>query len=97
MANRAAKVLQADVPLYPDERTLAALVVGQERAKEWTGIAAALERQGFPPINPLFGGRYWPAVRHWLDRFNGVSDSQAAPQADGVEDLKSWKSQRRRA
>jgi hypothetical protein len=33
----------------------------------------ALERSGFPPKQPLFGNkRYWPAVRHFLDRYYGL-------------------------
>jgi hypothetical protein len=29
---------------------------------------------GFPPKSPLFGGRrYWPAVKAWLDKHNGLS------------------------
>lgn len=84
-------------PLYLPDNEIAALVIGKARAKEWPGIVAALERQGFPPTNPLFGGRYWPAVRLWLDQFNGVSESRAAPQTDGVEDMSRWKRQPRRA
>jgi len=31
--------------------------------------AAVLERDGLPKIDPLRGGRFWPAVRQWfLDR-----------------------------
>lgn len=34
-----------------------------------------LERKlGFPPKQPLFGGRrYWPAVKQWLDKHNGLT------------------------
>jgi hypothetical protein len=29
---------------------------------------------GFPQKQPLFGGRrYWPAVKHWLDKHNGLT------------------------
>lgn len=29
---------------------------------------------GFPLKSPLFGGRrYWPAVKTWLDRHNGLT------------------------
>lgn len=29
---------------------------------------------GFPKKSPLFGGRrYWPAVKTWLDRHNGLT------------------------
>lgn len=34
-----------------------------------------LERDyAFPPKSALFGGRrYWPAVKNWLDRHNGLT------------------------
>jgi hypothetical protein len=57
-----------DAPLYPDEAEIARRVLG-ERAQEWPGKAAVLERDGLPKIDPLMGGRFWPAVRQWfLDR-----------------------------
>lgn len=32
------------------------------------------EKYGFPPKQPLFGGRrYWPAVKSWLDKHNGLT------------------------
>jgi hypothetical protein len=57
-----------DAPRYPDEAEIARRVLG-ERAQEWPGKAAVLERDGLPKIDPLMGGRFWPAVRQWfLDR-----------------------------
>ena len=57
-----------DAPLYPDEAEIARRVLGG-RAQEWPGKAAVLERDGLPKIDPLMGGRFWPAVRQWfLDR-----------------------------
>lgn len=44
--------------------------MGPERGKGWPGIAQALERSGLPPVDPQFGGRYWPAVKAFLDRYN---------------------------
>ncbi len=37
-------------------------------------ILPSLEtKYGFPPKQPLFGGRrYWPAVKAWLDKHNGL-------------------------
>lgn len=61
-------------PLYPDEKTIAELVLGRKRAKEWRGLAIVLERQGLPPIDPQFGGRYWPAVVRWFDRRNRLDE-----------------------
>jgi hypothetical protein len=57
-----------NAPLYPDEAEIARRVLGK-RAREWPGKAVLLERDGLPKIDPLMGGRFWPAVRRWfLDR-----------------------------
>lgn len=51
------------------EKTLRSMLPGLE--KNW----------GFPPKSPIFGKRrYWPAVKAWLDRHNGLSmDPSTAP------------------
>lgn len=43
-------------------------------AKVLRPILPGLETKfGFPRKQPLFGGRrYWPAVKAWLDRHNGL-------------------------
>jgi hypothetical protein len=42
---------------------------------------------GFPPRSPLFGGRrYWPAVKSWLDRHNGLSVDPSATTKRGSHD-----------
>jgi hypothetical protein len=69
-----------DPPLYPDETEIARRVLG-ERAREWPGMAAVLEREGLPKIDRLMGGRFWPAVQQFfLDR-HGVATqpSHGAP------------------
>lgn len=73
------------MPLYPDEKRLAAEILPTDRVKEWDGIAAVLERRGLPGIDPLFGGRYWPAVRAFLDRRHGLSELKPATKPDGEE------------
>jgi hypothetical protein len=57
-----------NAPLYPDEAEIARRVLGK-RAREWPGKAVLLERDGLPKIDPLMGGRFWPAVRggSWID------------------------------
>lgn len=60
--------------LYPDEQEIGRLILGVERAKYWRGLAIVLERDGFPRIDPEFGGRYWPAVRAFLDERHHVAD-----------------------
>jgi len=40
----------------------------------------------FPKIHALFRGRYWPAVKAWLDGKNGVRENaRIAPGQDGPE------------
>lgn len=43
--------------------------------KTLRSILPALESKfGFPKKQPLFGGRrYWPAVKTWLDKHNGLT------------------------
>jgi hypothetical protein len=42
--------------------------------KTMRSMLPALESKfGFPKKQPLFGGRrYWPAVKTWLDKHNGL-------------------------
>jgi len=71
--------------LYPNEAEIARLVLGSKRAKSWDGIAAVLERRGFPQVDPLFGGRYWPAVKAFLDRRHGVGAAPVPREPDREE------------
>jgi hypothetical protein len=60
------------MPPYISEADLANELLG-DRAKEWRALAKKLERDaGFPTIDTVFGRRYWPAVRVWLDRRYGI-------------------------
>jgi hypothetical protein len=59
--------------------------LGQE-PKEWNAKAIVLERHGLPQIDPLMGGRYWPAVCAFFDRRYGISNARPTP-ADGEENL----------
>jgi hypothetical protein len=44
------------------------------------------KHRDFPRIHALFRGRYWPAVRAWLDDKNGVRDNVSTAIAqDGPE------------
>ena len=72
--------------LYLSDAEVARRVVGPARAREWDGIAAVLEREGFPKADPLLGGRYWPAVRAFLDRRHQVATTiSPSSAADGQE------------
>lgn len=52
----------------------------------WRRAKHVLEGQGLPKVDPLMGGRYWPAVRAFFDRRHGLATvDPAAP--DGKENL----------
>lgn len=72
-------------PLYPSETEVAKRVLGSGRINEWKGIAIILERQGFPQIEPLFGGRYWPACEMWFRGKHKIGSLQGFQKPDGVE------------
>ena len=72
--------------LYPNGQELAKCVLGKN-AKQWASIAPTLEREGLPRIDPLTGGRFWPAVLAFLDQRHGVRKDRIAATADGEE---SW-------
>jgi hypothetical protein len=61
-----APLWEHQLPLYPDEQQLAAAVLGRNRAAEWPALAAHLERQGLPCLDPIFNARFWPSVLKFL-------------------------------
>jgi hypothetical protein len=72
--------------LYLSEAAVAQRILGTGALPRWSGLATVLEREGLPRIDPLTGCRYWPAVRAFLDRRNGLSQASVLPTtADGAE------------
>jgi hypothetical protein len=69
----------ASLPLYPSEEQIARAVLRPDKVKDWPAIAAIDERKGLPRIDPLHGGRYWPAVKRFYDSINGLDATEAAP------------------
>jgi hypothetical protein len=64
-------------------------------AEKWHENARVLERAGLPKPDPLFDGRrYWPAVKAFLDRRNGIGGASSALAPDGEEN---WHERRARA
>ena len=57
-----------------------------QRSRDWGAKATVLERHGLPRIDPLMGGRYWPAVVAFFHRRYGISNVEMA-QPDGGENL----------
>lgn len=74
----------SDLPLYPSEAQIARKVLGPGRCAEWNGLVIQLERDGFPAVDPQFGGRYWPKCELWFQVRNRVIS--IAPGRLGPED-----------
>jgi hypothetical protein len=54
--------------------------------KTWRATAHVLEKSGLPQGDPLFcGRRYWPAVRAFLDGWNGMGE-QSSPSHDATQE-----------
>ena len=76
---------------FLDDLALKDALAPHMKLATFTRALAELERRGFPKRDPLFRGRYWPAVSAWLDeragmRVNGARLDPFAWQApDGME------------
>jgi hypothetical protein len=72
------------LPLYAPDEAIGEAVLGRERRGEFHGLASLHERDGMPKISAVWGGRYVPAVKAFLDSQYGLSS--AVPLApNGVE------------
>lgn len=70
--------------LFPSEAEIARRL--SQELHTWRAKAVVLEREGMPRIDPIMGGRYWPAVEAYFNRRYGIATS--APSAlDGMENL----------
>jgi hypothetical protein len=60
--------------------------IGRDRFRAAIRVA---ELRGFPKFQKIWGGRYWPAVKAWLDHDNDVNRPEALEHAreDGPEDF----------
>jgi hypothetical protein len=67
------------------KQDLAKAVLGDSKAKHWAPLVPTLEREGLPQIDPLFGGRFWPSVKAWLEARHGLRREQVPSGADGEE------------
>jgi hypothetical protein len=70
--------------LFPSECEIARRL--SQTAVEWAAKAVILERDGLPRIDPLMGGRYWPAVEAYWRRRYGLHSIELS-QPDGKENL----------
>lgn len=74
----------SDQGLFPCEAEIARRL--SQQPAEWKAKAIVLERDGLPPIDPLMGARYWPAVQAYWNRRYALSHVEA-PALDGQENL----------
>jgi hypothetical protein len=76
------------VALFVDDHELRRRInpkVGRDRFR---AAVRAAEHRGFPKIHSLWLGRYWPAVKAWLDSDNGLTKNEFCSDAeDGPEDF----------
>ncbi len=70
--------------LFPSEAEIARRL--SQTPAEWEAKAAVLERNGLPRIDPLMGGRFWPAVEAFWRRRYGLTTVEVS-QVDGTENL----------
>ena len=70
--------------LFPNEEEIARRL--SQNPQAWRAKAVVLERNGMPKVDPIMGGRYWPAVKAYFNNQYGIATS--APSAlDGMENL----------
>jgi hypothetical protein len=70
--------------LFPCETEIARRL--SQNLSDWKAKATVLERDGLPRVDPIMGGRYWPAVIAWWNRRYGLSNVEVS-QPDGEENL----------
>ena len=63
----------ADLPLFATDEDIGEAVLGYARRKDFAGLASLQERHGMPKLDPVWGGRYVPAVKAYLDSDYGLS------------------------
>lgn len=83
--------LQADVDrsMFVDDKELHRRINPKLGWDRFRAAVRAMEDKGFPPVKPLWGGRFWPAVVAWLFIDNGMRDHgsfTADAQFFGAED-----------
>jgi len=70
--------------LYMDDTEIGKKVLGSDWLR-WADLAAALEKEGLPRIDPMTGKRYYPAVKRFLDARHNLVGEKPAPMVDGEE------------
>jgi hypothetical protein len=83
-AKRVNTTTQINGGIFPSEAEIARRL--SQDVSTWKQTSIVLEREGFPRIDPIMRGRYWPAVIAWWHRRYGLTNLTPS-QLDGEEDL----------
>jgi hypothetical protein len=76
------------LPLFVADRELHLLINPKLGWDRFRACIRQAELHGFPPIQKLWGGRYWPKVKAWLDNDNRINDHDIITVAeDGPENF----------
>jgi len=76
-----------EFPLFVDDDRLRARLAPQMGKDRFRAAVRSLERtQGFPRTHALWKGRYWPAVKAWMDQDQGVRDGKFIGSYEEAED-----------
>jgi len=82
-------------PLFVTDAELRTMMCGAAvPMREFAPRLVLLERQGFPQVDPRFGGRYLPAVRAFFDNQHGLGEYRLKA-AGGIERPHAWDTKRR--
>jgi hypothetical protein len=82
------------LPLFAGDEQIGEALFGKERAKEFSALASARERDGMPPVSSYWGGRFVPAVVEYLKHDQGLGVTKPLKE-NGVEGV--WPSNVRKA
>ena len=85
-----AVTLTSETPLFIKDDALHALIAPHLGRDRFRAALKAYEDSDplFPRRDPLWHGRYWPAVRKWLDHKQGLGGNvEPAMAQDGPEDF----------
>lgn len=77
-----------ELPLFPSDEEIAHRLFGNDetRIKQFLASLPIEEaRHGFPKKSVAYGGRYWPAVKAYLDRRMGLRQDLPVAAEDGQE------------
>jgi hypothetical protein len=82
------RTLDEGLPLFPTDKQIAWALFGSDKdeyAKSFLSKIPHLEHDGFPRKSVVYGRRYWPAVRAYLDYRMGLRDAHLPHAEDGRE------------